>query len=62
MVIYRADSMQLIKRFSDPQKRTIYVEKTTDKAAKIFGINSNAVGYAIKEDESDANCILFFRI
>lgn len=61
MVIYRADSMQLIKRFSDPQKRTIYVEKTTDKAAKIFGINSNAVGYAIKEDESDAKLYSIFQ-
>ncbi len=54
MVIYRADSMQLIKRFSDPQKKTIYVEKTTDKAAKLFGINSNALGYVINDDESEA--------
>ena len=34
MVIYRADSMQLIKRFADPKKKAIYVEKTTDEAAK----------------------------
>lgn len=39
MVIYRADSMELIKRFSDLQKKAVYVEKTTDKAAKLFGIN-----------------------
>ena len=44
MVIYRADSMQLIKRFADPKKKAVYVEKTTDEAAKLFGINSNAVG------------------
>ena len=41
MVIYRADSMQLIKRFADPKKKAVYVEKTTDKAAKLFEILQN---------------------
>ena len=54
MIICRADSMQLIKRFADPKKKAVYVEKTTDKAAKLFGINSNAVGYVINEDEPEA--------
>lgn len=53
MVIYRANSMQLIKRFADPQKKTVYVEKTMDKAAKLFGINSNAVGYVVSDDEPE---------
>lgn len=61
MVICRADSMQLIKRFADPKKKTIYVEKTTDKAAKLFGINSNAVGYVVSEDEPDAKLYSIFR-
>lgn len=60
MVIYRADSLQLIKRFVDPQKQTIYVEKTTNKAAKLFGINSNAIGYVINDDDDDAKlCSIF---
>ena len=60
MIIYRADSMQLIKRFADPQKKAVYVEKTTDKAAKLFGINSNAVGYVVSEEDSEARlCSLF---
>lgn len=60
MVIYRADSMQLIKRFADPQKKAVYVEKTTDKAAKLFGINSNALGYVFSDDDSEAKlCSLF---
>lgn len=60
MVIYRADSLQLIKRFADPQKHTIYVEKTTNKAAELFGINSNAIGYVVSEEESDAKlCSIF---
>ena len=61
MVIYRADSLQLIKRFADPKKKAVYVEKTTDKAAKLFGINSNAVGYVISEDEPDAKLYSIFR-
>lgn len=61
MVIYRADSMQLIKRFVDPQKQTVYVEKTTNKAAKLFGINSNGLGYVISEDESDAKLCSIFK-
>ncbi|MCU0081390.1 AAA family ATPase [Extibacter muris] len=61
MVIYRADSMQLIKRFADPKKKAVYVEKTTDKAAKLFGINSNAVGYVISEDEPEAKLYSIFK-
>lgn len=60
MVIYRADSMQLIKRFTDPKRKAIYIEKTTDKAARLFGINSNAVGYVVSEDEPDAKLYSVF--
>ena len=60
MVIYRADSMQLIKRFADPKKKAVYVEKTTDEAAKLFGINSNAIGYVIREDEPEAKLYSLF--
>ncbi len=60
MIIYRADAVQLIRRFANPKKKTVYVEKTIDKAAKIFGVNSNALGYIISEDESEAKlCSLF---
>lgn len=60
MVIYRADSIQLIKRFVDPKKKSIYVDNTITKAAKLFGINSNALGYVIGEDDKEANlCSLF---
>jgi AAA15 family ATPase/GTPase len=60
MIIYRADTLQLLKKFSDPKKKTVYVEKTIDKAAKLFGVNSNALGYVINEDESEAKlCSLF---
>mgnify|MGYP000998888554 CR=1 FL=1 len=63
MIIYRADSMQIIKRFADPQKKTVYIEKTIDKAAKLFGINSNALGYIVDDDNSEAKlCSIFHNI
>ena len=61
MIICRADSMQLIKRFADPKKKAVYIEKTTDQAAKLFGINSNAVGYVVSEEEPDAKLYSIFR-
>ena len=61
MVICRADSMQLIKRFSDTQKDTVYIEKTTNDAAKIFGINSNAVGYVVSDDEPETRLCSIFK-
>lgn len=60
MVIYRADSMQIIKRFADPQKETVYIETTTNEAAKLFGINSNAVGYVVSDDSSEAKLYSIF--
>ena len=61
MVICRADSMQLIKRFADPQKKTVYIEKTTNDAAKVFGINSNAIGYVVTDDEAKPRLCSIFK-
>lgn len=61
MVICRADSMQLIQRFADPQKKAVYVEKTTDKAAQLFGINSNTIGYVISDEDSEAKLCSIFK-
>lgn len=60
MVIYKADSMKLLRRFSDPQKNTVYIEKTTNEAAKLFGISSNDIGYAIDGEESSAKLFSIF--
>ncbi len=61
MVIYRADTIQLIKRFSDPKKKAVYVERTTNQAAELFGINSNAVGYVVSDDEPEAKLYSIFK-
>lgn len=60
MVIYRADSMHLTRKFSDPKKKSVYVEKTLNEAATYFGINSNAIGYIIEGDNNEAKlCSVF---
>lgn len=60
MIIYSANSLRIIKRFSDPKKKTFYLEKMIDKATKLFGVNANTLGYVISEDESEAKlCSLF---
>ena len=55
MVIYRADSIKLIKRFVDSQKSSMYVEQTTNEAAKMFGVVSNDLGYFVSDKDSDAS-------
>lgn len=60
MVIYRADSIHLIRKFSDPKKKSIYVEKTLNEAAAYFGINSNALGYVVDGDKNEAKLFSLF--
>ena len=60
MVVYRADAMQLIRKLNDPQKKSVYVEKTLNEAASYFGINSNALGYAIEGESSEAKLFSVF--
>lgn len=60
MVIYRADSMQLIRKFADPKKKSVYIEKTINEAAELFGINSNALGYVIDDESEKARLASIF--
>lgn len=60
MVIYRADSMQLIRKFADPKKKSVYIEKTINEAAELFGINSNALGYVIDDENEKARLSSIF--
>jgi hypothetical protein len=60
MVIYRSNSLQLIRRFSDPKKGTVYVDKTINEAAKLFGVGANSLGYRVSEDNSDAKLVSIF--
>ena len=60
MVIYRADALNLIRKFNDPKKQTVYIDKTINDAARMFGINSNALGYIVPEDDSEAKLSSIF--
>ncbi len=55
MVIYRADSIKLIKRFVDSKKSSMYIEQTVNEAAKMFGVVSNDLGYFVSDRDSDAS-------
>ena len=60
IVIYRSDSMQLVRKFSDPKKKSVYIEKTLNEAAALFGVNSNALGYVADGKSDEARlCSLF---
>lgn len=57
MVVYKANAIELIRRFEDTQSPGVYVEKATNEAAKLFGLNSNAIGYIVsKEDQKSKLC------
>ena len=53
MVVYRSDALQTMRKFANPRANTIYVEKTLTEASKVFGINSNALGYRAVADGND---------
>ncbi|MGG4146390.1 ATP-binding protein [Paenibacillus algorifonticola] len=53
MVYYRADAIQLTKKFPDNKRRTIYVDKSMNEAARVFGLHSNAIGYITQEEDSE---------
>lgn len=36
MVIYRADALHLIRKFSDAGKKSVYVEKTINRSSRLF--------------------------
>ena len=54
IVIYRANSMRLLRKYSNPKKNSLYVEKTLTEAAGYFGLNSNALGYVFDSDNDEA--------
>ncbi len=61
MVIYRADSIQLARKFADPKDDTIYIETTLSKAAKEFGINSNVLGFKPTNEGADSILLSIFK-
>ena len=61
IVIYRSDSMQLVRKFSEPKKRSVFIEKTLNEAAALFGVNSNALGYVLDGEHEEAQLCSIFK-
>lgn len=61
MVIYRADALQISKKFVDPKDKTVYVEKTLNEAAEVFGINSNALGFMTTKQGAESILYSIFK-
>lgn len=61
MVVYRSDAIQAMRKFANPKANTIYVEKTLTEASRIFGVDSNALGYkaASEGDDDVVLCSIF---
>lgn len=60
LVIYRADLMELRRKFVNPKEDTVYIEKTLTDAAKKFGVNSSALGYVTDKDTDEPRlCSVF---
>lgn len=61
-VYYRADLLKLTPNLMNKSSNShsLFVEKSLNDAAKCFGINSNAIGYAFNKDTGTAQlCSLF---
>lgn len=50
IVIYRADATEIKSKLDNTEGGKIFINRTTNDAAKLFGINSNALGYVVPED------------
>ena len=51
IVIYRSDSIRMLREYSDLESKKFYVERTLTDVAKEFGIHSNALGYVASQDK-----------
>jgi AAA15 family ATPase/GTPase len=61
IVIYRSDSMQLVRKFSEPKTQSVFIEKTLNDAAALFGVNSNALGYVLDGEHEEAQLCSIFK-
>ena len=61
IVIYRSDSMHLVRKFSEQKKLSIYIENTLHEAAALFGVNSNALGYVLDGEHEEAQLCSIFK-
>lgn len=61
IVVYRADAAEIKSRLENTKGGTIFINHTTNDAAKLFGINSNALGYVVPEDGGEPQLCSIFK-
>lgn len=61
IVIYRADATEIKRKLDNTEGGKIFISRTTDDAAKLFGINSNALGYVVPEDGGEPQLCSIFK-
>jgi AAA15 family ATPase/GTPase len=61
IVIYRADATEIKRKLDNIEGGKIFISRTTNDAAKLFGINSNALGYVVPEDGGEPQLCSIFK-
>lgn len=61
IVIYRADDAEIKSKLDNTEGGKIFINRTTNDAAKLFGINSNALGYVVPEDGREPQLCSIFK-
>lgn len=61
IVIYRADAAEIKSKLDNTESGKIFINRTTNDAAKLFGINSNALGYVVPEDGREPQLCSIFK-
>ena len=61
IVIYRADAAEIKSKLDNTEGGKIFINRTTNDAAKLFGINSNALGYVVPEDGIEPQLCSIFK-
>lgn len=61
IVIYRADASEIKSKLDNTEGGRIFINRTTNDAAKLFGINSNALGYVVPEDGGEPQLCSIFK-
>lgn len=61
IVIYRADAAEIKSKLDNTEGGRIFINRTTNDAAKLFGINSNALGYVVSEDGGEPQLCSIFK-
>lgn len=61
IVIYRADTAEMKKKLDNMDGGSVFIDRTTNDAAKLFGINSNTLGYVVPEGGGETQLCSIFK-